>query len=105
MEVTSLAAPVSLASATLAGNIEDVANNGPLTVARLRALVAVLYPLVSLQLLHAAQAVDLRAGYHLGARTRALRDAYRAFVPFAAEDRILTPDLEAGANFLRGGAR
>jgi histidine ammonia-lyase len=105
VEIKSLAMPVSLESATLAGNIEDATNNGPLTVARLRALVDVLYPLASLQLLHAAQAVDLRAGYNLGAGTRALRDGYRTRVPFVAQDRILTPDLEAGTQYLRGFAR
>jgi histidine ammonia-lyase len=105
VEIKSLAMPVSLESATLAGTIEDVTNNGPLTVARLRALVDDLYPLASLQLLHAAQAVDLRAGYNLGVRTRALRDGYRTCVPFVAQDRILTPDLEAGVQYLRGFAR
>jgi histidine ammonia-lyase len=105
VEIKSLAMPVSLENATLAGNIEDMTNNGPLTVARLRALIEDLYPLASLQLLHAAQAVDLRTDYSLGARTRTLRDGYRARVPFVAQDRILTPDLEAGVQYLRGLAR
>jgi histidine ammonia-lyase len=105
VEIKSLAMPVSLENATLAGNIEDMTNNGPLTVARLRALVEDLYPLASLQLLHAAQAVDLRTDYRLGARTRTLRDGYRARVPFVAQDRILTPDLEAGVQYLREFAR
>jgi len=102
VEIKSLAMPVSLENAILAGNIEDMTNNGPLTVARLRALVDDLYPLASLQLLHATQAVDFRAGYHLGARTRVLHDGYRARVPFVAQDRIFTPDIEAGAQYLRG---
>ena len=101
VEINSLAMPVSLDNATLAGNIEDITNNGPLTVARLRALVDDLFPLGSLQLLHAAQAVDLRPDYHLGDHTRALQAAYRARVPFVAEDRILTADIAAGAEFLR----
>ncbi|MGO9512894.1 MAG: aromatic amino acid lyase [Steroidobacteraceae bacterium] len=105
VEIKSLAMPVSLENAILAGNIEDMTNNGPLTVARLRALVDDLYPLASLQLLHAAQAVDLRAGYHLGTHTRVLRDGYRARVPFVAQDRIFTPDIEAGAQYLRGLAQ
>ena len=94
--------PVSLENSILAGNIEDITNNGPLTVARLRALVDNLYPLASLQLLHATQAVDLRPGYRLGARTHLVRDAYRTRVPFVAEDRVLTPDIEAGVEYLRG---
>src|SRR5581483_5196212 len=55
-EIRTLAMPVSLESATLAGNIEDVTSGGPLTVRRLRELMEDLYPLTSLQLLHAAQA-------------------------------------------------
>jgi histidine ammonia-lyase len=101
-EIRSLAMPVSLESGVLAGNIEDVTTNGPLTARRLGELVEDLYPLASLQLLHAAQAVELRKGFHQGSGTRTLLEGYRAHVPFVAQDRILTGDIEAGAQFLRG---
>jgi histidine ammonia-lyase len=94
--------PVSLQSAALAGNIEDVTTDGPLTARRLGELVEDLYPLSSLQLLHAAQAVGLRKGFHQGNATRALLEGYRAHVPFVDQDRILTDDIEAGAQYLRG---
>lgn len=45
---------VSLENAVLAGNVEDMNNNASLTVARLRSVVDNLYPLASLQPLHAA---------------------------------------------------
>ena len=102
-EIRSLALPVSLDEATLAGNIEDKTNNAPLTVQRLQEIVDLLYPLASLQLLHAAQAVDLRPGFKQGRQTQALQRAYRARVPFVAQDRILSPDIEAGAQLLREG--
>ena len=101
-DIRTLALPVSLENATLAGNIEDVTNNGPLAVRRLNDLVEDLYQLASLQLLHAAQAVDLREGFHLGSGTKALHDGYRARVPFVAQDRILTGDIDIGAQYLRG---
>ena len=101
-EIRSLAMPVSLESGVLAGNIEDVTTNGPLTARRLGELVEDLYPLASLQLLHAAQAVELRKGFHQGSGTRTLLEGYRAHVPFVEQDRILTGDIEAGAQFLRG---
>lgn len=101
-EIRTLAMPVSLESAALAGNIEDVTSSGPLTARRLTELVEDLYPLTSLQLLHAAQAVGLREGFHPGAGTRALLEGYRARVPFVGQDRILTEDIEAGAQYLRG---
>jgi histidine ammonia-lyase len=101
-EIRSLAMPVSLESGVLAGNIEDVTTDAPLTARRLGELVDDLYPLSSLQLLHAAQAVGLRKGFHQGSGTRVLLEGYRAHVPFVDQDRILTEDIEAGAQYLRG---
>jgi histidine ammonia-lyase len=101
-EIRTLAMPVSLESGVLAGNIEDVTTDAPLTARRLGELVEDLYPLSSLQLLHAAQAVGLRKGFHQGSATKALLEGYRAHVPFVDQDRILTDDIEAGAQFLRG---
>jgi histidine ammonia-lyase len=101
-EIRSLAMPVSLESSVLAGNIEDVTTEAPLTARRLGELVEDLYPLSSLQLLHAAQAVGLRKGFHQGSGTRALLEGYRAHVPFVDQDRVLTEDIEAGTQFLRG---
>ena len=101
-QIRSLAMPVSLESTALAGNIEDITTNGPLTARRLSELVEDLYPLSSLQLLHAAQAVELRKGFHQGSGTRSLLQGYRAQVPFVEQDRILTGDIEAGTQYLRG---
>jgi histidine ammonia-lyase len=101
-EIRTLALPVSLESGVLAGNIEDVTTSGPRTAHRLHELVEDLYPLSSLQLLHASQAVDLRKGFHLGSGTRVLLEGYRMRVPFVAQDRILTSDIETGAQYLRG---
>jgi histidine ammonia-lyase len=44
----------------------------------------------------------LRKGFHQGNATRALLEGYRAHVPFVDQDRILTDDIEAGAQYLRG---
>jgi histidine ammonia-lyase len=101
-EIRTLAAPVSLESTTLAGNIEDITSTAPLTARRLEQLVGDLYPLSSLQLLHASQAVELRKGFHLGAHTKALLEGYRTHVPFVVQDRILTQDIETGSQYLRG---
>ncbi len=101
-EIRSLAMPVSLETTVLAGNIEDVSTSAPLTARRLQELVDDLYPLSSLELLHAAQAVELRGDFHLGSGTRALLKGYRTHVPFVGQDRILTNDIDGGAQFLRG---
>lgn len=101
-EIRSLALPVSLDEATLAGNIEDKTNNAPLTVDRLQRLVDLLYPLAAVQLLHAAQAVDLRPGYRQGEATARLQQAFRRRVPFVDQDRALTNELAATTEWLRG---
>jgi histidine ammonia-lyase len=100
-ENRTLAIPVSLDSVAIAGNIEDRATHSELAVAHLRQLVDNLYELSSFQLLHAAQAVDLRGGFNLGERTRKLHDAYRNVVPFVKQDRIFTPDIQRGVTLLQ----
>lgn len=100
-ENRTLAMPVSLDSVAVAGNIEDRATHSQLATAHLRRLTANLYELASFQLLHAAQAVDLRAGFALGEQTHELYDAYRDRVPFVTQDRVFTPDIRQGAVFLQ----
>lgn len=101
-EIRSLAMPVSLDEATLAGNIEDKTNNAPLTVARLEQVLDLLHPLTALQLLHAAQAVDLRPGYRQGEATARLQRAFRQRLPFVDQDRALTDELAATTTWLQG---
>jgi histidine ammonia-lyase len=103
-EIRSLAAPVSLDGATLAGNIEDVITNSQLAVRRLEQIIDRLYPLATLQLLHAAQAVDLRSGRQLGIRTARLHAEFRREVPFADRDLALTDYLAGGERLLRAPA-
>jgi len=56
--------------------------------------------LSSIELLHAAQAIDLR-GTIVSPASRALLDSYRSRVPFVSEDRIYTPDFVTGVEILR----
>ena len=95
-----LAMPVSLNSVAIAGNIEDRATDSQLAVRNLGALISNLYEISSFQLLHAAQAVDLRPGFVLGGATKKIHDAYRNVVPFVDKDRIFTTDVEQGVAFL-----
>lgn len=67
-----------------------------------------LYGLVGVELMHAAQAVDVRRradpGLALGRFTRPLLAAYRQVVAFLGSDRFLSPDVQRSAAFLRGFA-
>lgn len=100
-EVRMLAAPVSLDSFGTSAGIEDIASNAPLAVSNLERILDLCYDIASMQLLHAAQAVELRKPSRLGASTQRLFDAYRASVPFVDKDRAFTQDLANGALVLR----
>lgn len=86
----------------MAGNIEDISGNGPVSVVNLEKVLDNLLWMVSIQLLHAAQAVDLRRGRRLAHATAQLRAAYRDIVHYVEDDRIFSRDIKIGYEFLRG---
>ncbi|SNT73733.1 Aromatic amino acid lyase [Paracoccus seriniphilus] len=100
IEARQLSLPVSLDGLGTSAGIEDVASNGPLAVANLEKMIELGYRISSMQLLHAAQAADLRAPAQLGEMTSQLHDAYRQKVPFVDEDRAFTEDLAQGVEVL-----
>jgi histidine ammonia-lyase len=100
-ENQQIGAQAPVGSIAMAGNIEDLDSHAPLSVANLGRILDNLYWMSSIQLLHAAQAVDLRKPGQLGAGTKALFEDYRRNVPFVAVDRIYTNDFNEGYRFLR----
>jgi histidine ammonia-lyase len=68
-------------------------------------LVDNLYYIVGMELMHAAQAVDLRRrampSLALGRDSSRLLMAYRAVVPFLEQDRPLTDDIRKSREFLK----
>ncbi len=94
-----LANPASVASMAVAGTIEDVATNAPLAVERLNRAADNYAYILGMELLHAAQAVDLRLqknpALKLGKETQRLFRAFRKKVAFLDEDRPLSADFEA----------
>jgi len=107
-ENRALSQPVSADAATAAGGIEDVASNAPLVVDHIGRLVDNLYYIVGMELMHAAQAVDLRRravpSLALGRESSRLLMAYRAVVPFLEQDRPLTDDIRKSREFLLMGS-
>lgn len=83
--------------------IEETFSNVNLTADRLSKAVDVGYELYSYELLHNAQAMDMRKedGKKMGEGTDALLQAYRKAVPFVDKDRIFTPDVNNGVRFLK----
>jgi histidine ammonia-lyase len=105
-ENRALSQPVSADASTAAGGIEDVASNAPLVVDRVARMVDNLYYVVGMELMHAAQAVDLRRrtrpSLTLGQGTGRLFGAYRGIVTFLERDRVLTDDIRNSHDFLLG---
>lgn len=103
-----LAQPVSFDSRPIAGGVEDVGTNAPFVMERVRAQIDNSFTIFSMELLHAAQAADLRLKEHperkLATATASFHDAFRQKVPFLDHDRSMTPDIAAGSVFLKGYA-
>ena len=74
-----------------------------MTAARqLRDCVSNAEVVMAIELLAAAQGIDLRAPLRPGEGSRRARDAVRDVVPFLEADRELAPDIEAAVELVRG---
>jgi histidine ammonia-lyase len=103
VEARLLAHPVSyeLVSTTQAEGIEDRTTMAPLAARRLGEMVELGARVVSIELMFAAQACDLR-GHKLGAGTSRLHERVRGTVPFLGEGEPV-PDLEPLVQLIRSG--
>lgn len=100
-----LANPASLNYTPVAGEIEDVATNAPFVMQKLQKQLDNYYYILGIELIHAAQAIDLRIAKEpnlkLSKATKRLYDEYRKVVNFMETDRVLTDDFRNSAKFLR----
>lgn len=100
-----LANPASLDYVPVAGNIEDVATNAPFVMQKFSKQIENFYSILGMELIHAAQAIDLRMQQNpnlkLSAQTKKLYDEYRKVVKFMDTDRPLTNDFRNSAKFLK----
>jgi histidine ammonia-lyase len=104
-EIRHLANPASLDSLPVSEAVEDHAPMAANVVAKAAAMVPLLRYLAAIELLTAAQAIDLRAlpRADLGRGTGTAYDAVRARVPMLREDRPLGPDVETIAALVADG--
>lgn len=104
-ENRALAQPTSFDSRPIAGGVEDVGTNAPFIIERVRAQIDNTFTILAMELLHAAQAADLRQREQpqrtLSMSTTAFHQAFREKVPFLDRDRSMTPDIAAGTAFLK----
>jgi len=96
VEARTLAHPVSyeLASSVKGEGIEDRATMAPLSARRLADMVQLCARVVAIELVVAAQAIDLRAPGELGLGTGRAYQMIRELVPFTQADGTLPADLE-----------
>ncbi len=96
VEARTLAHPVSyeLASSVKGEGIEDRATMAPLSARRLADMVQLSARVTAIELVVAAQAIDLRAPGRLGAGTADAYRMIRELVPFTRADDTLPADLE-----------
>jgi len=96
VEARMLAHPVSyeLASSVKGNGIEDRATMAPLSARRLADMIGLSARVAAIELVVAAQAIDLRAPDQLGAGTAQAYRMIRNLVPFTRADDTLPADLE-----------
>ena len=96
VEARTLAHPVSyeLASSVKGDGIEDRATMAPLSARRLADMVALCARVAAIELVVAAQAIDLRKPGELGLGTGRAYQLVRELVPFTQADGTLPADLE-----------
>jgi histidine ammonia-lyase len=105
-EARLLAQPVSfeLATTTPEEGIGDRITMAPLAARRLAEQAALGQRIVAVELLCAAQALDLRAPEELGALTRRAFAQVRALIPFAGSGVPYPSDLEPLVDLVRSGS-
>jgi histidine ammonia-lyase len=100
-EIVHGAAPTSIHSPAGSDAVEDAATGAPLAARRLLGLLDRLRLLVALELVVAAQAVDLRGRPELGAATGSLYERVRALVPPLRRGDAPPQDLEPVRELVR----
>ena len=103
-EIRTLSTPLSADYFPVAGDIEDHATNAPLILHRLCKILSNLYYILGIELMHAAQAVDLRMKkdltFELATATESLWHRYRQKVSFLQKDRPLFNDIHLSYEFV-----
>ena len=104
-EARSLAGPVSLdlPTTTIAGGIEDHMTMAPLGARRLAEMVSLGTRLAAVELVVAAQAVDLRGVAPLGRGTFTAHAHTRELIPFVGPGQAPSHDLDALAEWVGEG--
>lgn len=102
-ESKALAHPASVDSIPSSAGQEDHVSMGMTSARHARECLTNAEMVVALEVLAAAQALDLRAPLRPAGSTAAAVEAVREVVPFLAEDRYLKPDVDAVVELVESG--
>jgi histidine ammonia-lyase len=98
-----LASPASLDFIPVADSIEDHATNATMTVNKAAVMLDNVRYVLAIELMSAAQAIDLCDNAPLGPVGRATHEAIRTVVPFIADDDILSTGIAAVHRLIASG--
>jgi len=98
-----LAHPASVDSIPSSANKEDHVSMGAFAARKVGTIVANTRRVIAIELMCAAQAIDLQERRQLGKGTRRLYELVRRTIPFLSEDRPLSSDIEMIADLIAGG--
>ena len=101
-ENKALAHPASVDSIPTSANFEDFVSMGPIAARKAMEILRNVEHIVAIELLCAAQGIDLRGSEGLGKGTKAAYSMVRKRVPMLKEDRTLLKDVEAVVKLIRG---
>lgn len=103
-EIRHLSNPCSGDYMAVAGDIEDHANNTPFVMQKLRKIADNMCYIYATELIHAAQAIDLRmraGNTKFGKGTEKIWTAFRKKVSFYENERPISPDIQAAYEFVK----
>jgi histidine ammonia-lyase len=93
-EIRLFAQPASIDPRAGAEGVEDDASNAPLAVRKVAEILDRMRLLFAIEIMEAAQAIDLRRPERMGRAAQKLYGLVRSTVPSLEEDRPLGPEAE-----------
>jgi histidine ammonia-lyase len=103
-EMIGLATPASVANIPTCAGMEDYNSFGPRAAAKARRSLELARTVISIELLCAAQAIDVHRPLRSGKGIERAHAMIREVVPTLVEDRPLTGDIEAISRLIADGA-
>ncbi|MEW6423766.1 MAG: histidine ammonia-lyase [Bacillota bacterium] len=98
-----LASPACVDSIPTSANQEDHVSMGPISARKAGEIIRNVQQILAIQLICAAQAVDLGARRKMGRGTARAYAVIREEIPFLERDRVLYPDLQKALELVQSG--